>query len=169
MPIKFSALSDIKLFKALQRHGRDSYEKLSKETSLPKTTIQYAFNRLMERKFFDIIAIPRIEDFPELPYALLAFTDIQPKVLKALRKKYIKRVEVRAFATIDDTVVFALMHESKEKLYELIFEITENAKVKPVLNMRFPIIEKLDIAIPDGVLDKLYSKKKAENHRGKIK
>ena len=161
MSLKFTARSDIKLFKALQRYGRYSYEKLSRETSLPKTTIQYAYNRLRKRKFFDIIAIPRMEDFPELPFAAIAFTNVQPQILKALRKKYIKRVEVRALATSDDTVAFALMHESKEQLYELIFEITEKVQAKPVLNMRSPIIHKMDLAIPDEVLDKLYVKTKS--------
>ena len=49
-----------------------------------------------------------------------------------------------------------LMDSSKDRLAELIFEIMEKAQARPILHILSPSIAKLDLTIPDKILDKLY-------------
>ena len=76
------------MFQALQKNAKLSQQKLSKITGFPRTTIQYANERLQKRDFYDIKAIPKLEAFPELPTALLCFENLHPIKLKNLKKSY---------------------------------------------------------------------------------
>ena len=154
--IKFKVESDLKLFKALQKHGKLSHDKLSKKTKLKKTTIQYAYKRLVERNFFKTIITPKLENFPELPLAIISFSDLHPIKLKLLQNSYTNKEETRVFITNGNDVFLILMDSKKEKLAELIFEIMEKAQAKPNNHMLSPIIHKLDLTIPDKILDELY-------------
>ena len=156
-PAKFNSSSEIELFKALQRYGRLSHEKLAQKTGVPKSTIQYANKRIQKRGFFDIKAMPKLEDFPELPLALVSFNNLHPIRLKTLKKVYLKKEEVRVLFTDNEKVFMILMHKSKEKLAELIFEIMEKAQAKPDLHMLSPVVEKMDLTIPDNILEALYA------------
>jgi hypothetical protein len=164
MTIKFSTQSDLELFKALQRLGKLSFKKLSKTTSMPKTTIQYAYRRIKEREFFKTKTLPILEKFPELPLALISFSYLNPLKLKILKDSFIKREEVRLLISNDSEIIMMLMDSSKDKLAESVYEIMKKAQAKPSLHILSPNIGKLDLSIPDKILDKLYT-----GLRGKIK
>jgi DNA-binding Lrp family transcriptional regulator len=155
-PIKFTSQSDIELFKALQKFGKLSHKKLAKKTRMPKTTVQYAYDRLQERKFYDIKALPRLDQFPELPIAFLSFTNLHPIKLRTLKNIYSKKEEVRVLIINAKDILIILMHSSKDRLTELIFEIMEKAQARPTLHILSPIIAKLDLTIPDKILDAIY-------------
>lgn len=150
---KFNSQTDIDLFKALQKFGKLSHKKLAKKINLPKTTVQYAYDRLKERKFYDIKAIPRLDRFPELPIAVLSFTDLHPIKLRTLKNTYNKKEEVRALIINSKDILIILMHTNKDRLTELIFEIMGKAQARPTLHILSPTIAKLDLTIPDKILD----------------
>ena len=153
---KFTAPSDLTLFKALQKFGRISQTKLAKKTGLPKTTTQYAWERLAARPFYYLKAIPKLDQFPELPLALVSFADLHPIKLRKLKQAYPRKSEVRVFITNGNEVFMLLMHTSKDRLAELIYEIMKKAQAKPSLHILSPTIHKLDLTIPDKILDAVY-------------
>ena len=154
---KFTAKTGVEVYKALQKYGKLSYEKLAEKTALPKTTIQYAYERLQKRDFFEVIAVPKLEKFPELPFAFIGFDDVHPIRLQKLKETYADTKEVRAFITNNDKVLMILMGESKDRVAELIFEIMEMAQAKIMLHMLSPMIDKFDLTIPDEIIDTLYN------------
>jgi len=153
---KFATFSEIELFKALQKYGKLSQKKLAKKAGLPKTTIQYALERLQERDFLETKVNPKLQKFPELPLALISFSDLHPIKLRQLKKSYINKEEVRAFISNNKELLIILMHTSKDRLVELIIEIMEKARAKLNLHILSPSIEKFDLTIPDKILEAMY-------------
>ena len=162
---KFKVKSDLILFEMLQKFGKISNRKLSKVAKLPTSTIEYAYNRLKKRDFYDIKAIPRLDLFPEVPMTILGFPDIDSNKLRKLRKKYLKRKQVRLFLYGQKQVVLFLMSSDKDKLTNLIFEIMEDIKDKPCIHLIAPRILKFDLTIPNMILEKVYSR--LPDRRGK--
>ena len=156
MSKKFTTQSELDLFKALQKFGKLSHEKLAKKTKLFISTIHYAFERIKEKKFFQIKAIPNLGQFPELPIAFISFKNIHPIKLRILKKTYLNKDEVRAFITNGKEVFIILMHTNKDRLSELAFEIMEKAQANFGLHILSPTISKLDLTIPDKILDEIY-------------
>jgi hypothetical protein len=165
MSAKFTTRSELELFKALQKYGRISYDLLAQKTLLPKTTIQYAYQRLKKKRLFKLNAIPQLAHFSELPLALLSFTDLHPIRLKKLKQIYIQQEEVRILLTTHERVFMMLMHESEDQLDELISAIAEKAQAKPALCMISPTIAKLDLTIQDNVLDAMCTVLKGRTKR----
>jgi len=150
---KFTTKSELALFKALQNYGKLSSQLLAKKTKLLRSTIQYAYDRLKERDFFETKAIPKLERFPELPIALISFDNLHPIRLRKLQKIYLKKEEIRVFIINSEQIFIIIMHSSKDRLHELIYEITEKAQAKPTfgylgrdLNSNRPVV----IFFPDG-------------------
>lgn len=154
---KFHLKSELELFKALQKYGKLSNEILSKKTGIPATTIQSIYGRIEGRDFYSIKAIPKLEEFPEVPAAFIGFSDIHPVRLKQLQENYSKKEQVRVMILDNKEVFLFLMDENRNKLTELIFEIMKLLQVRPTLHIITPSIAKLDMTIPDKILDKVYS------------
>ena len=154
---KFKLKSELELFKALQKYGKLSNEILSKKTGIPATTIQSIYNRIEERDFYEIKAVPKLEEFPEVPVAFIGFSDVHPVKLRNLKDKYVSREQFRAFIHSDKELLLFLMDESRNRLTELIFEIMGLLQSRPTLHIVTPSILKFDITIPDNVLDKVYA------------
>ena len=153
---KFTTCSELELFKALQKYGKLSRKKLSKKTKLNTSTIQYIYERLTERNFFESKTTPKLDQFPELPLALISFSNLHPIKLRILKKTYLNKDEVRAFITNGKEVFIILMHTNKDRLSELAFEIMEKAQANFGLHILSPTISKLDLTIPDKILDEIY-------------
>ena len=153
---KFNTASDLKLFRGLQKFGRMSLKKLGEKTGLPSSTVQYAMDRLKKRDFYDITARPKLEFFPELPLGLLSFANLDPLTVRRLKETYLDQDEIRGFITNGNELLIILMAESKEGLAELIFQIMKKADTMPMLHILSPNVLKLDLRIPDRILDSLY-------------
>ena len=154
---KFKLESELELFKALQKYGKLSNKAISEKTGIPPTTIQSIFARIEERKFYDVKAVPKLEEFPEAPMAFIGFLNVHPVRLKQLKEKSIEREQFRGFIHSDKEVFLFLTDEDKDKLTEMIFEVMELLQARPTLHITTPTIAKLDITIPDKVLDKVYA------------
>ncbi len=153
---KFKLQSELELFKALQIFGKLSNESLSKKTGISPTTIQSIYKRIKKRKFFNIKAVPKLEMFPELPLAVLGFTDIHPVKWKQLKEKSLENESIRILLHSEREFLIILMAESSAGLTKLIFEIMEMLKARPTLHILSPEISKLDVTIPEKVLNAVY-------------
>ena len=109
------------------------------------------------RNFYHIKAVPKLEEFSEVPMAFIGFSNIHPVRLRQLREKSSEREQIRAFIHSDKEVLLFLIDENKDRLTELIFEIQELLQAIPTLHITAPSIAKFDITIPDKVLDKVFS------------
>lgn len=153
----FRLKSELEVFKALQKYGKLSNEALSGKTGIPATTIQKIYDRIGSRDFYEIKAVPKLEKFPEVPMALIGFSNVHPVKLRQLKEKYAKREQARAVIHSDKEILLFLMDESRDRLTELVFEIMEQLQARPTLHIISPSIAKLDISVPDRALDKAYS------------
>ena len=154
---KFKLKSELDLFKALQKYGKPSNEALSEKTGISPTTIQSIYNRIEERDFYDIKAVPKLKEFSEVPMAFIGFLDIHPVRLRQLKEKSLERKQFRGFIHNDKEVLLFLMDEDRDKLTKLIFDIMELLQARPILHIIAPSIAKLDTTVPDKVLDKVYA------------
>lgn len=153
---KFKLKSELELFKSLQLFGKLSNEKLAKKTKIPPTTIQSIYNRLEKRKFYEIKAVPKLEQFIEIPMAFIGFSNLHPVKLKQLKEKSEGKEQIRALVHSEREALLFLMDESKDTLTELIFEIMELLQSRPTLHIITPSIARLNITIPGKVLEKVY-------------
>ena len=153
---KFKLKSELELFKALQKYGKPSNEILSERIGIPATTIQSIYNRLKKRKFYSIKAVPKLEMFPELPLAVIGFSNVHPVRLKRLKEKSIAMEQIRMMILNEKEVLLFLVDETRDRLTKLIFEIMELLQARPAMHIITPTIAKLEITIPDIVLDKVY-------------
>lgn len=154
---KFKLKSELELFKALQLFGKLSNEKLAKKIKIPPTTIQSIYNRLEKRKFYEIKAIPKLEQFTEIPMAFIGFSNLHPVKLKQLKEKSEGKEQIRALIYSEKEALLFLVDKNKDRLTELIFEIMELLQSRPTLHIITPSIVKLDITIPGNVLDTVYA------------
>ena len=154
---KFKLKSEVELFKALQKFGKLSNEALSEKTGMPAATIQKILKRMEERNFYDIRAAPKLGMFSEVPMAFIGFGDVHPVRLKQLKEKYLKREQILGLVSNDKEVLLIMADADRNRLTELIFEIQALLGSIPTIHIFTPSIEKFDIAIPDKVLDKVYS------------
>ena len=154
---KFKLKSELELFKALQRFGKKSNYTLSKKSGIFATTIQNVFKRINRRNFFHTGVIPKLSEFSEVPMAFIAFSDIHPVKLRQLKSKCQRKDQVRGFIHNDREAILFLMDARRHRIAELIFEIMEDVKARPTVHIMAPTISKLDLKIPDKVLDKVYS------------
>ena len=154
---KFKLKSELELFKALQKYGKLSNESLSKKTGISATTIQHIYNRIEKRNFYEIKAVPKLQNFLEIPMAFIGFSNIHPVRLRQLKEKSLEKEQIRALIQNDKEAFLFLVDENKDRLTELIFEIMEMLQSRPTMHIITPSITKLDVTIPDKVLDKVYS------------
>ena len=154
---KFKLESELELFKALQKYGKLSNDALSEKTGIPATTIQHIYNRIEKRKFYDVKAVPKLEEFSEVPMAFIGFPDVHPVRLKQLKEKYLATEQVLCMVSNGKEVLLILTDGDKNRLTELIFEIMGLLQSRPTLHIVTPSILKFDITIPDNVLDKVYA------------
>ena len=153
---KFKLKSELELFKVLQKHGGLSTEILSEKTGMPATTIRSIQNRIAEREFYDIKAVPKLEMFSEVPMAFIGFPEVHPVRLKHLKEKYLPKEQILGLVSNDKEVLLIMADGDKNRLTELIFEIMGLLQARPTLHIVTPLIEKFGITIPDNVLDKVY-------------
>ena len=76
--------------------------------------------------------------------------------MKKLRDQYIDNDRVRGLIHNEKEVLLILMDEEKNKLTEFIFEIMELLQAQPAAHIFTPAVDKLNLTIPDAVLDKVY-------------
>ena len=141
----------------MSKYGKLSNEALSGKTEIPATTIQSIYSRIEERDFYDIKAVPKLKEFSDVPMAFIGFSDVHPVKLRNLKEKYLSREQFRAFIHSEKELLLFLMDENRDKLTELIFEIMELLQARPSLHIITPSISKMDLTIPDKVLDGVFS------------
>lgn len=154
---KFKVKSELDVFKLLQKNGRLSSRELARKTGTSPTAIKSVSKRMEARDFYQIRAVPRLEKFPEVPMAFIAFPDVHPVKLRQLKEQYSQRAEILGLVSNDKEVLLILADGDKDRQTELIFEIMGFLQCQPTLHIVKPSIEKFDITIPDKVLDKVYS------------
>ncbi|MFC1713557.1 winged helix-turn-helix transcriptional regulator [Candidatus Poribacteria bacterium] len=153
---KFRVKADLALFQAIQQDGRLSEQSIASRTNIPSTTVHYAMKRIRRRDFFEIKAVPRFEQFQEIPMAVMGFADVHPLKVQELRNQYASRPEVVQFLHSDKDVVLYIMDARASTLTEKLVSIMELVAEKPCLYITSPKIVKYNAAIPDHVLDGVY-------------
>ena len=153
---KFKVKADLALFQAIQQDGRLSEQNIASRTKIPSTTVHYAMKRIRRRDFFQIKAVPRFEQFQEIPMAVMGFADVHPLKVQELREQYASRPEVVQFFHSDKDVLLLVMDARPTTLTEKLVNIMELVAEKPCLYITSPKIVKYNAAIPDHVLDGVY-------------
>jgi len=154
----FKVRVDLIVFKALQQNGIQSFERLSDITGIHPTTIQYAVERLREREFYDIKAIPRLNRFQDKsPMAVIGFSDAHPIAIEQLEKDYRDMPEVMTLLKGEKEVILFMIDSSKEKLAGKLFDIMKRIGQKPSIYITSLQISKNKMTIPDKILDAVYA------------
>ena len=154
---KFRVKADLALFAAIQRNGRLSEERIAQEINIPATTVHYAMERIRQREFFDIKAVPKLEKFQEIPLAIIGFSHVHPAKVHDLRERYMNTSEVLQFFHGEKEVLLFIMDASIDALTRHLFDIMERLDEKPCLYIACPAIAKSGVTIPDKVLDAVYA------------
>ena len=154
---KFKVKADLALFQAIQQDGRLSEQSIASRTNIPSTTIHYAMKRIRRRDFFQIKAVPKFEQFQEIPMAVVGFADVHPLKVQELRNHYARRPEVVQFFHSDKDILLLVMDARANTLTEKLIDIMEFVSEKPCLYITSPKIVKYNTAIPDHILDGVYS------------
>jgi len=154
---KFKVKSELALYEEIQRNGRLSEESISQRIHIPATTVHYAMERIRDRDFFDIKAMPKLEKFGEIPLSVICFTNVHPVKVQEFRQRYCDMPEIVQFLHDDTDVLLIVMESSTESLTGKLFDIMEHLGEKPCLYITSPKIVKSDMSIPDRVLNAVYS------------
>lgn len=154
---KFRVKAELALFETLQKDGRLSEEKISKETGISATTVHYALDRIRARNFFKVVAVPKLEQFSEIPMAIIGFSNVHPAKIEELKEKYAKKPEVTQFFHGEKEAVIFLMDSNAGALTERLFGIMDIAQEKPSIYITSPVVAKYCATIPDNVLEGVYS------------
>jgi DNA-binding Lrp family transcriptional regulator len=153
---KFKVKADLALFEAIQKDGRLSEEGIAKETGISSTTVHYAMERIKERNFFAVKAVPLLEKFSEIPMAVIGFANIHPLKINELKQKYAVKHEVMQFLHSEKDVIMLVTDVSMDSLTKKLFDIMAIADEKPSIYITSPMIAKCNITIPDKVLESVY-------------
>lgn len=154
---KFKVKADLALFEAIQKDGRLSEEGVAKETGIPATTVHYAMERIRKRDFFEIRAVPMLEKFSEIPMAIIGFSNVHPAKINELKNKYASKQEIMQFFHSDKDILMLVTDTGMDSLTKKLFDIMAVAGEKPSIYITSPSIAKFGTAIPDKVLDSVYS------------
>jgi len=154
---KFRVRSDLALFEAIQKNGRLSEMRIAEITHISPTTVHYAMARIRERDFFRIRAVPCLEKFPDIPKAVMGFSNVHPLKVQGLREKYANMAEVEQFFYAEKDVILFIVDSSMERLTKRLYEIMEFVQEKPCIYMVSPSIAKCECGIPDKVLEAVYA------------
>ncbi|MBD3184977.1 winged helix-turn-helix transcriptional regulator [Candidatus Poribacteria bacterium] len=153
---KFRVKADLAMFQAIQQDGRLSEQSIAQITDIPPTTVHYAMQRIRQRDFFRIKAVPKLEKFREIPMAVIGFSHVNPMRIHYLRNKYAGIPEVIQLLHSEKDILLYVMDAEPHKLSERLFGIMEELGEKPCLYMRSPNIAKSDMIIPDRILNAVY-------------
>jgi DNA-binding Lrp family transcriptional regulator len=154
---KFKVKTELALYEEIQRNGRLSEESISQRIHIPATTVHYAMERIRDRDFFDIKAMPKLEKFSEIPLGVICFTNVHPVKFQKFRQKFSNMPEIVQFLHDDTDVLLIVMESSTEALTGKLFDIMEHLNEKPCLYITSPKIVKSDMVIPDRILNAVYS------------
>ncbi len=155
--VKFRVKVDLALFEAIQRDGKLSESEIARRTHISPTTVHYAMSRIKKRGFFKIKAVPCLERFPRIPKALIGFGGLSQDSVNALRAGYETNPRVMQFFYDSKSVILFVVGPSMEELTRSLFDIVECAGKRPCIHMISPKIAKCDSAIPENVLESVYS------------
>ena len=89
--------------------------------------------------------------------AVMGFTDVHPLKVRGLKDKYASRPEVVQFFHSDKDVLLFIMDARTATLTEKLVDIMEFVAEKPCLYITSPKIVKYNAAIPDHILNGVYS------------
>ena len=154
---KFKVKADLALFEALQKDGRLSEQQIGQQTGISSTTVHYALDRIRRRKFFKVQAVPVLERFPEIPMAIIGFSNVHPQKIEELREEYAAKPEVVQFYHSDKDVVLIMMDASMGALTDKLFAVMDIMQEKPSTYITMPGIAKFSATIPDKVLEGVFS------------
>ena len=152
----FKVKAELALYEALQRDGRLSEVKLAEETGISPTTVHYALDRIRSREIFKVQAVPVLEKF-SVPMAIIGFSNVHPVKIKELEEKYAGKPEVVQLYHSEKDVVMILMDADNDKLTKKLFAVMELVGEKPSVYMTAPKVAKFSAAIPEKVLEAVFS------------
>ena len=154
--LKFKVKAELALFEALQENGKLSEEGAAIKTATSATTIHYAMDRIRKRDFFEIKAVPKLEKFPEIPMAVIGFSNVHPENIDKLKEKYADKPEILQFLHSEMDIMMVVIDASTDELRRRLHDIIKLAGEKPCIYMTSPEIAKYKATVPDKVLDKVY-------------
>jgi DNA-binding Lrp family transcriptional regulator len=154
---KFKVKTELALYEEIQRNGRLSEESISQKIHIPATTVHYAMERIRDRDFFDIKAMPKLEKFSEIPLGVICFTNVHPAKVQEFKRRYCNMPEIVQFLHDDTDILLIVMESSMEALTGKLFDIMGHLGEKPCLYITSPKIVKSDMVIPDRVLNAVYA------------
>jgi DNA-binding Lrp family transcriptional regulator len=130
---KFRVRADLALFEAMEKDGRLSEAGFARKTHISPTTVHYAMQRIRERDFFKVKAVPRLERFQEIPLGIIGFVNVHPPKIHELKDKYGNAPEVLQFFHDDKDFVLFAMESSVSALTRMFFDIMEYVEQKPCI------------------------------------
>lgn len=154
---KFRVRAELALFQAIQRDGRLSEQSIAQQTDISATTVHYAMQRIRERGFFQIKAIPDLERFREIPMAIVGFSNVSHQNLRRFREKYSDRSEVLQFFHSQTEIILVIMDVSPSALTRKLYDIMEQLGSKPCIHITSPQIARFYTTIPDHILNEVYA------------
>lgn len=154
--VKFRVKADLALFEALQRDGKLTEEGISKVCNIPPTTVHYALDRIRKRGFFWIKAVPNLARFPDVPMAIIGFSNVHPVRIREVCDKSYGVAEVVWLFHSERDVVICIMDVSSDSLTQRLYGVMELLGEKPCIYMTSPTVAKFDVTIPDKVLESVY-------------
>ena len=88
--------------------------------------------------------------------AFVSFSEMNLFKIRQLKEAYSDKEEVRGFISSGREVIIILMERSNEELADLVFQVMKKAQAMPTVNIMTPNVVKLDLRIPDSILDSIY-------------
>ena len=100
--------------------------------------------------------MPKLNLFPEIHMAFIGFSNLHPVRLRKVVENYKDKEQVRGLIQNEKELLLLLMDENESQLTELIFEIMGILQAQPSLRIITTSIVKLEMNIPDKVLNQVY-------------
>lgn len=155
---RFKYQSELDLFKALQRFSKLPIGALSQYTDISPSTIRSILNRVDYADFCHIGMVPKLEKFPEIPMIFLGFLNVAPERLNTLRQNYTTHENIMWFAHSEQKLFLLVLGKNWSAIEQLKTELTTTLNTKPIFDLPAPTIDKLNLTIPEEILDYLYAR-----------
>lgn len=154
---KFKVKSDLDMFSILQKNGRLSSQKLAEKAGMGSTAANVCLKRLIDRDFFEIRAVPKLEKFSEIPMAVIGFSELAKGKVDELEQNQ-KDAEGIVFFLNNksECLILSVDYEGNE-LSKRLINLVKVAGKSPSFCLVSPNVKKFNLRIPENVLNRVYS------------
>jgi len=152
---KFRVKSDIAMFKILQEYGKLSERELAQKAGVSKNTARACLKRLLERDFFELRAVPKLERFSNHPMAILGFSELDNGKIDELEKHLNEKDHTIAFLHSGNHCFIISMAHGGNELSKQLLEIIQTAGKSPSMCLLSPTVSKFNLKIPESSLKRI--------------